>query len=944
VKARTVPVSYKDTLNLPKTAFSMKANLTEKEPRTLEEWEKRGLYRQIREARRGRPKFILHDGPPYPTGDLHIGTGMGKVLKDMVVKYKTMRGYDAPYVPGWDCHGLPVELRVMQEVGEKIKEMSVGELRERCKNYAMRFVGQNKQDFRALGVLGRWERPYLTIDPSYEAGVLDVFADIVGNGYVYRQLKPVHWCMSCRTTLAEAELEYGDEESPSIFVKFPLCEPIDDLIPGAPGLKAHLLIWTTTPWTLPANRAVAVHPKFEYAAVKNDEEVLILAKDLVERVMEQVGIWEYEVVGSVAGTELEGKKYEHVLLEEPLPVVLADYVNLSEGTGCVHTAPGHGAEDFVTGAEYGLETFSPVDAEGRFEKAAGEFTGLKVLEADEKICGRLAESGLLVWRGSIRHSYPHCWRCKEPVIFRATEQWFVAVGAGDLRKKLLRHIDAVDWYPHWGQVRITSMVKERPDWCISRQKVWGVPIPAFYCDDCGEIFLTRESVLHFKGIVAKEGAGVWFEREPTELMPKGASCKKCGGKSFRKEKDIFDVWFESGSSHRAVLRDESNDLGFPADLYLEGHDQHRGWFQLSLLASVAAEDVSPYKAVLTHGHVLNEKGEKMSKSLGNLISVSDAVSTAGADLMRLWTASIAYHRDIPVSPATLERLGDPYRRFRNTFRYMLGNLYDFDPAKDAVDREELLPIDRWALGKLQGLVGTVTRAFEEYEFHRAFQALHNFCTVELSSFYFDILKDRLYTASAKGKERRSGQTALRKLFLALVKLTAPILAYTSEEAWSHVEHKEPDVWSVHLTDWPEVEKDFEDPELEAEWERMIKVRGEVYRGIEQARADKVVNGSLEARVEIFTQDEETETFLREFETELETVFIVSEVMVKNEEPPEDAMESVGVPGIQVRVTKCPHGKCQRCWNLRESVGRSAEFPDICDKCRKAVGAERGTAD
>jgi len=934
-------VNYKDTLNLPKTAFSMKANLTQKEPKMLEEWTEKGLYRQIREARSGNPKFILHDGPPYPTGDLHIGTGMGKVLKDMVIKYKTMRGYDTPYVPGWDCHGLPVELRVMQEVGDKIKEMSVGELRERCKEYALRFVEQNRRDFRSLGVLGRWEKPYLTINPAYEAGVLDVFADIVGNNYVYRQLRPVHWCMSCQTTLAEAELEYGDEESPSIFVKFPLCTPMDDLIPGIGDLKAYLLIWTTTPWTLPANRAIAVHPKFEYSAIENDGEVLILARDLVERVMEQAGIWEYEVIGSVAGAKLEGKKYEHVLREEPLPVVLADYVNLAEGTGCVHTAPGHGAEDFLTGAEYGLETFSPVDAEGRFEETAGEFAGLKVFDADEKICHKLYELGVLVWRGSIRHSYPHCWRCKEPVIFRATEQWFVAVDKGDLRDKLLRHIDAVKWYPHWGQIRITSMVKERPDWCISRQKVWGVPIPAFYCGECGEILLTKETVLHVKGIVAKEGAGVWFEREPAELLPDGVSCAKCGGTTFTKEKDIFDVWFESGSSHRAVLRNEENALGFPADLYLEGHDQHRGWFQLSLLASVAAEDVSPYKSVLTHGFVLNEKGEKMSKSLGNLISVEDAVTAAGADLMRLWTASVAYHRDIPVSLATLERLGDPYRRFRNTFRYMLGNLYDFEPAQDVVDRDEMLSIDRWVLSKLQGVVETVTAAFEEYEFHRAFQALHNFCTIELSSFYFDILKDRLYTASAKGRERRSGQTALRRLLLTLVKLVAPILAYTSEEVWSDVAQKEPDVWSVHLADWPEVGGGMVDSGLEAEWERMIKIRGEVYRGIELARADKVVSGSLEARVEIFTRDGETEEFLRGFPTELETVFIVSEVLVKKEKAPADALAGTEVPGIWVRVTKCPHDKCQRCWNLRESVGQSSEAPGICDRCLAVVRGEKG---
>jgi isoleucyl-tRNA synthetase len=837
---------------------------------------------------------------------------------------------------------LPVELKVMQELGERIKGMTVAQVRERCKEYALGFVEQNKRDFRALGVLGRWDKPYLTIDPGYEAGVLDVFSDIVGNGYVYRQLRPVHWCMSCQTTLAEAELEYGDEESPSIFVKFPLCVSTDDLFPGAGGLKAHLLIWTTTPWTLPANRAIAVHPKFEYAAVKTNGEALILAKDLVEGVMEKVGISEYEVLGSVAGSELEGKKYEHVLTEEPLPVVLAGYVNLAEGTGCVHTAPGHGAEDFLTGSEYGLETFSPVDAEGRFEEAAGEFAGLKVFDADEKICRRLSELGFLVWKGGMRHSYPHCWRCKEPVIFRATEQWFVAVDKGGLRDKLLGHIDAVRWYPHWGQIRMTSMVRERPDWCISRQKVWGVPIPAFYCCECGEVLLTKKSVLHVKEIVAREGGGVWFEKDVAELVPPGASCSKCGGKSFRKETDIFDVWFESGSSHRAVLRDARTDLGFPADLYVEGHDQHRGWFQLSLLASVAAEDVSPYRSVVTHGHVLNEKGEKMSKSLGNLVSVNDAVSATGAELVRLWTASVAYHRDIPVSLGTLKRLGDPYRRFRNTFRYMLGNLYDFDPEEDSVAGGEMLPIDRWVLSKLQGLVRAVTEAFDNYEFHRAFQALHNFCTVELSSFYFDILKDRLYTASAKGKERRSGQTALHRLLLTLVKLMAPILAYTSEEVWSHITHREPDVWSVHLTDWPEVEEEFVDEELEAEWERMIRVRGDVYRVIEQARADGVIGGSLEARVEIFAQDEETRRLLADFPTELETVFIVSEVTVKDEDAPEGTLRGTDVPGIWVRVTKCSHDKCRRCWNLRSSVGQTADLPEICDRCVAVILEEKGS--
>ena len=747
-------MSYKDTINLPKTKFSMKGNLVQREPEFLKKWEKDGLYAQIRSARAGAKKFILHDGPPYPTGDLHIGTGLNKILKDMIVRFYTMRGYDAPYIPGWDCHGLPIEHRVMQELGSKAKEMEKIEIRKKCKKYAEKFVKVQMKQFKALGVSGDWDSAYLTFTPQYEAGIIEVFGKLVEKGYVYRSLKPIHWCMQCETALAEAELEHQDKTSPSIYVNFKLIDNPKDKFDGLQDEDVYMLIWTTTPWTLPANLAIALHPEYQYTAVRyinpktQKKQVSILAEDLVDSVMNRLEIENYERMGTVKGSSLEGLKYQHTIMKREGSVVLANYVTLTDGTGCVHTAPGHGQDDYQTGLRYDMPIVSPVDAVGVFTEEAGDFAGQNIYDANKSITDKLDELGLLLRMEKISHSYPHCWRCRKPVIFRATEQWFVNMDHQNLRKNALAEIEKTNWIPQWGEVRLSNMIKERPDWCISRQRSWGVPIPAFYCNNCKESLLDVKVVDHVRDMFLKHGADSWFYKDTKEFLPDGTKCPKCSSSDFEKENDIFDVWFESGSSHNSVVR-KREELSFPADIYLEGSDQHRGWFQLSLLPSVAAWGCAPFKTVITHGFVVDEHGKKMSKSLGNFVSVGDALKEMGGDIVRLWTSSMEYRNEMNTSPAIIAKLSDSYRRIRNTFRYILGNLFDFDPGKDSVEYSQLLEIDRWALHKTEELITAITSAFETYQFHRVYHIIHNFCAVEMSSFYLDILKDRLYTFSKR---------------------------------------------------------------------------------------------------------------------------------------------------------------------------------------------------
>lgn len=937
-------MDYKKTLNLPATQFPMKADLLKKEPEIQKRWVKEQLYEVVRRTRSGRKKYVLHDGPPYPTGELHIGTGLNKILKDFIVRYHTMQGYDAPYVPGWDCHGLPIEHRVMQEVGEERKNLTKPEIRKKCKKYAEKFVKLQKIQFQALGIMGDWERPYLTFDPQYEAGIIEVFGKLVENGYVYRSKKPVHWCPNelGQTTLAEAELDYREEtKSPSIYVNFKLTDSIRDLFNDVPGDDSCIMIWTTTPWTLPANVAIAVHPEYEYTAVRYDnpkthkEEVAVIADKRAAEVMSSLGIRDYQCLGKTYGRFLEGKRYQHPFMERMGSIVLADYVTLSDGTGCVHTAPGHGQEDYLTGIKYHLPMLSPVDEKGNFTKEAGEFAGLNILkEGNDSIVKKLESVGALLDKKEIAHSYPHCWRCDDPVIFRATEQWFVSLDYNDLRQRVLDEIKRTKWIPSWGESRMAKMVAERPDWCISRQRSWGVPIPAFHCMECRQAHINTNTIDYVRDTFGKEGADIWFYKDVSYFLPPDTKCAHCGGSRFQKEMDIFDVWFESGSSHHAVLQKRS-ELSYPADLYLEGTDQHRGWFQLSLLPSVGAWERAPFKSVLTHGFVVDEQGKKMSKSRGNFISVEDAVKEFGADVLRLWTSSLDYQNDMGVSRNLIIRCSDAYRRIRNTFRYLLSNLYDFDPKVNTVPYEGLPEIDRWALHKTQDLIKHVTSAYESMLFHRVFHTIYNFCTVEMSAFYLDILKDRAYTFAKNSKERRAGQTVMYSILLNLVKLSAPILVHTAEEVWSSIIHKDEDVASIHLATCPKENPAWTDNALNERWEKLINMRTDIARELEKIRANKLIGNSLEASVNLTTENEELWQFLKSYEKDLPMIFIVSEVKLERKNTSK-AVKGELIPDLWIEGSVSQHKKCERCWNLRESVGAVQEHPTICERCVAAL--------
>lgn len=932
-------MGYKDTINLPQTKFSMKGNLVQREPGFLKNWESQRIYAEIRKARSGAKKFILHDGPPYPTGDLHIGTGLNKILKDIIVRYFTMRGYDAPYIPGWDCHGLPIEHRVMQEIGSKAKAMERIEIRKKCKQYAEKFVKIQMKQFKSLGISADWESSYLTFTPEYEAGIIEVFGRLVEKGYIYRKLKPIHWCMRCETALAEAELEYRDETSHSIYVNFKITDDVSAVYPDIENEDVFILIWTTTPWTLPANLAIALHPEYIYRAVRyknpktEKSEVTIIADSLVNSIMSLLKIEKFDLLGTATGLSLEGFTYYHTIMGRSGSIVMANYVTLSDGTGCVHTAPGHGQDDYVTGLRYNLPVLSPVDKSGFFTEEAGTFAKQKICDGNTSITKKLDELNLLLHQGKVQHSYPHCWRCREPVIFRATEQWFVSLDHCGLREEVLAQVKKTKWLPAWGEVRMSNMIKERPDWCISRQRSWGVPIPVFYCTHCKESLLNADVVYHVRDMFLKYGADSWFYKNSQEFLPEGIKCSKCSSTVFEKENDIFDVWFESGSSHHSVLH-KRNDLSFPADMYLEGSDQHRGWFQLSLLPSVAAWGCAPFKTVLTHGFVVDEKGEKMSKSLGNFVSVSDALNELGGDVLRLWTASMEYRNEMNASRTIIQRMSDSYRRFRNTFRYILGNIYDFDPEKDTIEYDKLWEIDKWALLKTEKLIDAVTTAFELLQFHRVYHTVHNFCVVEMSSFYFDILKDRLYTFSKNSLERKAAQTVLYRINSVLVRLLAPILVYTAEEVWMEMGSGSK---SVHLEDWPEVDEKYIHEELEKRWDKIIKIRSDVARELEKMRAEKKIGNSLEAAVDLYTNDAELFRFLEKYHSDLPMIFIVSDVTISNE-PLDSANAGENFDHLWIKVKMSESNKCERCWNFRREVGKLEKYPTLCNRCAEAIEA------
>jgi isoleucyl-tRNA synthetase len=930
-------MDYKLTLNLPKTAFPMKAKLSQREPEVLKKWDTIRLYDQIRESSRDKPRFILHDGPPYANGNIHIGTALNKILKDIVIRSRQMKGFDAPYVPGWDCHGLPIEHQVDQELGNKKKVMSRIEVRRHCRAYAENYIKIQKEEFKRLGVLGEWDNPYLTMKKGYVATIVREFGKFALDGSLFKSKKPIYWCSTCKTALAEAEVEYEVRTSPSIYVKFPLLSDIAGDFPALKGKKLYLVIWTTTPWTIPANLAVAVHPAFEYVAVKiGRDEVFIMARGLLENTMEALGIKDYEILAQVDPMRLEHKICRHPLYERRSLIVQARHVTLDAGTGCVHTAPGHGREDYEVGLEYNLDIYSPVDDDGRFADDVEFFSGMFVFDANGAVIAKLAELGTLINKGSIEHTYPHCWRCKKPVIFRATEQWFISMEKTGLRQKALRCIDQVTWIPSWGRDRIYGMIDNRPDWCISRQRSWGVPIVAFYCKGCGKYLITREIIDHVAGLFEAHGADIWFEADNSVLLPEGTRCPECEGNAFEKEEDILDVWFDSGVSHTAVL--ESRDyLSWPADMYLEGSDQHRGWFHSALLTAVGTRGKAPYENVLTHGFVVDGKGEKMSKSKGNVIAPNEIIERYGGEVLRLWVAASDYQDDIRISEKILKQLTDAYRRIRNTSRFILGNLGDFDPEVDAISYGNMQEIDRFALYSLQGLVRRTRTAYKAFEFHAVYHDLYNYCTLDLGAFYLDVLKDRLYTSPARSTDRRSAQTALNTILDTVVRLMAPILVFTAEEVWTHMPSADARPASVHLTQLPEVNEDFLDDELAGRWKCILLLRGEVSKALEEARGRKIIGHALDAAVTL-SIPEEFSAVVKSNADELRTVFIVSNVNILAEQGLSDAYQSSKIPGLAIRIDPAPGEKCERCWIHDPSVGEDGLHKTICARCLKVLNA------
>ena len=935
-------LDLKKTLNLPKTDFPMKASLPQNEPKQLTVWQESRLYERILKARDGKPLFVLHDGPPYPTGTIHLGTGLNKILKDMIVKSKSMAGHYAPYVPGWDCHGLPIETQVEKELGGKGK-VPPAEFRRRCREYALKYVEQHKRDFKRLGIFGQWDDPYLTMSHGYEATIASAYLDFMEKGYVYRGRKPVYWCIHDNTALAEAEVEYEDHTSPSIWVTF-------KVVGGGKGEAAKIgsevsaVIWTTTPWTIPHNRALAFHPDYQYAVVQTEKGKLLLAADRVAALQADCELKQAAVLDIYSGRDFEGMKFQHPFLPIQVPGILADYVTLDQGSGIVHTAPGHGADDFVSGQKYGLEVYAPIDDRGVYLEGLPEYKGKDVFSANPIIVKLLGERGALLANHPYKHTYPHCWRCHNPVIFRATEQWFVkmdqaARGATKtFRDQALEQIHTVKWIPSWGEDRMYEMIEHRPDWCVSRQRFWGTPIIVFYCDACGTRLEDFKALRNVIGWFEKEGADAWYKHTAEELLPEGTKCA-CGSTKWRKENDILDVWFDSGSSHLAVLHGRE----WPADVYLEGPDQYRGWFHSSLLIGVGVKEKAPYRGVVTHGWTLDEQGRPMSKSLGNVVLPIEICEKWGADLLRLWVGSQEYQADVKMSERVMTQLSEAYRKIRNTFRFGLGNLFDFDPALHAVAGERMEEMDRWMLERTADLVKRCREWYASYEFHRVYHAIHDFCVVNLSAFYYDVLKDRLYTKAANNPARRSGQTAIWKITSALVRLAAPTLTFTAEEIWKYLPKRAQEPESVHTALFPEeaeLRTALPADKINA-WELLSKVRGEVLKALESARNEKkLINSNLEARV-LLNADLELKAKLKHYLAQLPGLFIVSQVELLTPGGSGDFRSEV-VPGLEVTVLRADGKKCERCWNYSTHVGENSRYPGICERCSAAVAEiERG---
>jgi isoleucyl-tRNA synthetase len=925
-------MDFKETLNLPKTDFSMKANLPKEEPKMLEFWQNIELDKKLLNKYRKNEKFILHDGPPYANGNIHIGTAYNKILKDIIPKYKWMRGYNAYYVPGWDTHGMPIEHKVSQELNVTLNDIDPVSLRKKCQKYAEKYIDIQREEFKRLGVSADWENPYLTFLPEYEEKQIDVFGKMYERGYIYKGLKPVLWCPSCETALAAAEIEYSDEESDSIYVKFKVIDDISSIFPKAKNGETYVVIWTTTPWTIPGNFAITFNPDFSYSLVKTERGYLILASKLVEQVMKKVGIEKYQVIAEKKGDLFEGIKTRHPLLERDSIIILGRHVTLEEGSGCVHTAPGHGQEDYEIGIKYKLPIISTLDSKGRLNENAGPFNGLYYKEANTKVIESLQDKGYLLGKGKIKHSYPHCWRCKNPVLFRATEQWFVSVDK--FRDKAIEAINQVKWVPSWGKDKIYSMVQERTDWCISRQRVWGVPIPAFYCKNCKKIVITPQTIDIVKKLFREKGSNAWFAMSAEEILPKGFQCPYCQGTEFEKESDIMDVWFDSGCSHAAVLRGR-DDLHWPCELYLEGTDQHRGWFQTSLLTAVASFDQAPYKSVLTHGFIVDEEGRKMSKSIGNVIPPQKVIDEYGADILRLWVASSDYKRDVRISNKILKQLVEIYRKIRNTARFILGNLYDFDPDINNVPYDNLEEIDKLALSQFQDLVRRTTDNYDNYEFHTLYHDVHNYCTLNLSSFYLDIIKDRLYVLDADSLQRRAAQTVLYTVITGLTQLIAPVLSFTAEEIWQKLNKNGEKEESIFLSPWPKVDRKLTRKDIEEKWSKLLAIRKDVLKALEISRKEGQIGNSLQGQVDIYTTDKKIYSYLKDFKEQLEIVFIVSKVNLidnNNYNENENIFNGEEVPEISVVIKKAPGQKCERCWCYSETVGEDSQYPTICQKC------------
>jgi isoleucyl-tRNA synthetase len=933
-------MDLKSTINLPKTAFPMKAGLPQNEPKMLERWEQMGLYERIRQARKGKEKYILHDGPPYTSGPIHLGTAMNKCLKDFIVKSKTMSGFDAPYVPGWDCHGLPIEIKVDKELGGKKLEMHPTDVRAECRKYAQKFLDLQRQQFKRIGVFGRFDKPYATMNPQYESTVLSTFFSFYENGFVYKGLRAVYWCMHDETALAEAEVEYENHTSSTVWVKYALLDDPAKIDAALASKKVNTIIWTTTPWTLPASMAVAFHPDEEYVALESGGEVYIVASKLAKDTAEKCGLANTRELAHFPGRKLERLNFQHPFLDRKVLGVLADYVTMDTGTGVVHTAPSHGAEDFITGVKYGLDATSNVDEKGILRNGLPEYTGKRVWDANQPIIDLVKSRGALLHTEKTEHSYPHCWRCHNPVIFRATEQWFISMetpmpggkGKDDtLRTRTLSEIKHVKWDPAWGEERLSNMIQTRPDWCISRQRVWGVPIAVFLCEGCGKPLNDHAINRKVVELFARSGADAWFTAESDNIVPAGTKCPHCGGTKFEKETDIFDVWLESGASYLALIADEP-DYPWPSDLYLEGGDQYRGWFQSSLLCAMGTRATPPYRGVVTPGWTLDEKGQAMSKSRGNDVDPVDIASRLGGEIVRFWTASVDFREDVVGSEALMQRVGENYKKIRNTFRYILSNLYDFDPVKDAVRFEQMEELDRYMLRQTCAFAADVRKGYNEFAFHRIYHRVNDFCIVDLSAFYFDVLKDRLYISAPKSHGRRSAQTAVWHIGEALVRLLAPILSFTCEEIWQYLPTVAGREESVHLAAFPSAAEIAAEGNISSgdksksddDWATLRNVRDAVLKALEEARNNKLIGTGLEAQVSIAAPDP-MHSLLKRHEGDLRYLFIVSAVKLTEG-------SGNGAGGVHVEVRKADGQKCERCWNYSTHVGEDKDNPTVCERC------------